>query len=123
MHAHTAQTPVTEAAPPLLIAILRGIQPMEVDAIADALVASGVRAIEVPLNSPDPLQSIARLRARCGDHCAIGAGTVLDVAAETGRRRQSTSSGDDVPSRPPPTARATGSGTRKAWPRPAWMSW
>lgn len=66
---------------PLLIAILRGIEPREVDAIADALTEAGLRIIEVPLNSPDPFTSISRLRARCGPDCAVGAGTVLDVDA------------------------------------------
>jgi 2-dehydro-3-deoxyphosphogalactonate aldolase len=66
---------------PLLIAILRGIEPLEVDAIADALMETGFRVIEVPLNSPDPFTSISRLRARCGPDCVVGAGTVLDVEA------------------------------------------
>jgi 2-dehydro-3-deoxyphosphogalactonate aldolase len=66
---------------PLLIAILRGIEPREVDAVADALMESGFRVIEVPLNSPDPFTSMARLRARCGPDCVVGAGTVLDVGA------------------------------------------
>ncbi len=69
---------------PLLIAILRGIEPREVDAIADALMESGFRVIEVPLNSPDPFTSITRLRARCGPNCVVGAGTVLDVGAVDG---------------------------------------
>ena len=62
-----------------LIAILRGVRPDEVEAIGDALVESGVRIIEVPLNSPDPLDSIARLSVRFEGRALIGAGTVLRV--------------------------------------------
>jgi len=67
-----------------LVAILRGVMPAEVADVAEALVAAGFTTIEVPLNSPDPLVSIARLVARFGDSCLVGAGTVLrvsDVAA------------------------------------------
>ena len=62
-----------------LIAILRGVTPDEVEAIGDALYEGGVRIIEVPLNSPDPLGSIARLSARFEGRALIGAGTVLRV--------------------------------------------
>ncbi|MDB5662898.1 MAG: hypothetical protein JWN59_1236 [Sphingomonas bacterium] len=61
-----------------LIAIVRGIRPEEADAVGDALFEAGIRIIEVPLNSPDPLNSIARLSARLGERATIGAGTVLD---------------------------------------------
>jgi 2-dehydro-3-deoxyphosphogalactonate aldolase len=67
-----------------LIAILRGVTPGEVEAIGDVLVAAGVRVIEVPLNSPDPMDSIRRLAQRFGTTTLIGAGTVMtpaDVAA------------------------------------------
>ncbi len=70
-----------------LIAILRGVQPHEVEAIGDALEAAGIAIVEVPLNSPDPIASIARLVARFGDRMLIGAGTVMkakDVAAVHG---------------------------------------
>jgi 2-dehydro-3-deoxyphosphogalactonate aldolase len=63
-----------------LVAILRGVRPSEVDAIGDVLVEAGITLIEVPLNSPDPFDSIARLCKRIGDHAMIGAGTVLNVA-------------------------------------------
>jgi 2-dehydro-3-deoxyphosphogalactonate aldolase len=63
-----------------LVAILRGVTPDAVEAIGDVLVAAGFRAIEVPLNSPDPLESIGRLQKRLGDRALIGAGTVTDVA-------------------------------------------
>lgn len=62
-----------------LIAIIRGITPDAVEAVGDALVEAGIRIIEVPLNSPDPLTSIARLARRLGDAALIGAGTVLTV--------------------------------------------
>jgi len=62
-----------------LIAILRGVRPDELPAIAEALIAAGIRAIEVPLNSPQPLESIGWLARTHGDHALIGAGTVLDV--------------------------------------------
>jgi 2-dehydro-3-deoxyphosphogalactonate aldolase len=60
-----------------LIAILRGVKPEEVEAIGDALDAAGITIIEVPLNSPSPLESIARLAARFGNRKLIGAGTVM----------------------------------------------
>jgi 2-dehydro-3-deoxyphosphogalactonate aldolase len=62
-----------------LVAILRGVRPDEVEAVAAALFDAGLRIIEVPLNSPDPFASIARLAARYGDEALIGAGTVLTV--------------------------------------------
>ncbi|MBN9531498.1 MAG: 2-dehydro-3-deoxy-6-phosphogalactonate aldolase [Alphaproteobacteria bacterium] len=67
-----------------LVAILRGVTPDEAVGIGEALVAAGFTTIEVPLNSPDPMVSIARLAGRFGGRCLIGAGTVLrvsDVAA------------------------------------------
>lgn len=60
-----------------LIAILRGITPAEVEAHGGALVEAGFDAIEVPLNSPDAHESIARLQQAFGQHASIGAGTVL----------------------------------------------
>jgi len=63
-----------------LVAILRGVRPDEVEAIGDALVAESVATIEVPLNSPEPIESIRRLAARLGDRALVGAGTVLDPA-------------------------------------------
>jgi 2-dehydro-3-deoxyphosphogalactonate aldolase len=65
-----------DAAP--VVAILRGVLPDEVLDIADALIRSGIRAIEVPMNSPEPLQSIRRLSEAFGETCVCGAGTVLD---------------------------------------------
>jgi 2-dehydro-3-deoxyphosphogalactonate aldolase len=62
-----------------IIAILRGVAPDEVVAVAQAIYDSGVRVIEVPLNSPDPFTSIKRLAAHFGDTAIVGAGTVLTV--------------------------------------------
>ena len=64
-----------------LVAILRGVKPDEVVAIGEALVDAGFTLIEVPLNSPDPLESIARLAGALKDRAVIGAGTVLDTAS------------------------------------------
>jgi len=60
-----------------LVAILRGVKPEEVEAIAATLVAEGFRLIEVPLNSPRPFESIARLAKSMPADALIGAGTVL----------------------------------------------
>ncbi|KHL04228.1 2-dehydro-3-deoxy-6-phosphogalactonate aldolase [Sinomonas humi] len=62
-----------------LVAILRGITPPEAETIGHALYAAGFRYVEVPLNSPDPLESIKLIRAALPDDCAVGAGTVLTV--------------------------------------------
>jgi 2-dehydro-3-deoxyphosphogalactonate aldolase len=59
-----------------LIAILRGVRPGEVGAIAAALEAAGITIVEVPLNSPDPLASIRVLARDFGERLLIGAGTV-----------------------------------------------
>lgn len=71
-----------------VVAILRGIRPDEVEAHAEALHAAGVRVVEVPLNSPDPLDSVRRLAAFKG-RLVFGAGTVLtpervDAVADAG---------------------------------------
>lgn len=63
-----------------IIAILRGITPAEVEAHVAALIEAGIETIEVPLNSPDPFDSIGRLITRFGDVAEIGAGTVLEVS-------------------------------------------
>ena len=62
-----------------IVAVLRGVSPSEIDAIGDVLVEAGIRILEVPLNSPDPFESIERLARRHGEHALVGAGTVLDT--------------------------------------------
>jgi len=74
-----------------VIAILRGVTPAEVLAVARALRAGGIATIEVPLNSPQPLDSIAMLAREFGPEALIGAGTVLgpdqaDAVADAGAR-------------------------------------
>jgi 2-dehydro-3-deoxyphosphogalactonate aldolase len=70
-----------------LVAIIRGVTPAEAEAIGGAIFEAGIRIIEVPLNSPDPLASIERLARLFGDEALIGAGTVLDPA-DVGRVRE-----------------------------------
>lgn len=62
-----------------LIAILRGVRPHEAVAIGGALIDAGIRKIEVPMNSPEPLKSIELLVRTFSDVAELGAGTVLDV--------------------------------------------
>jgi 2-dehydro-3-deoxyphosphogalactonate aldolase len=74
-----------------LVAIIRGVTPGEAEAIGEAIQEAGIRIIEVPLNSPDPLKSIENLAAKLGDRMLVGGGTVLkpdqvaDVKAAGGR--------------------------------------
>ena len=74
-----------------LVAIIRGVTPGEAVAIGEVLHEEGIRIIEVPLNSPDPLESIRLIAGALGDRALVGAGTVLDPAdvrrvAEAGGR-------------------------------------
>jgi 2-dehydro-3-deoxyphosphogalactonate aldolase len=67
-----------------LVAVLRGLKPDEAAPIGDALVDAGFTLLEVPLNSPDPLASIAAMAKRYAGRAIVGAGTVLtpqDVVA------------------------------------------
>ena len=63
-----------------IIAILRGVLPQDAVAICEEILAAGIDRIEVPLNSPEPFDSIARIVDAMGDRALIGAGTVLSVA-------------------------------------------
>lgn len=63
-----------------LIAILRGVEPEEAIAMAEALIDAGIDRIEVPLNSPEPLRSIEAMVQSLGQQALIGAGTVLTTA-------------------------------------------
>ena len=74
-----------------VVAILRGVRPDEVVEHVEALYAAGLRAVEVPLNSPEPLDSLRRIVAVFEGRMTIGAGTVLaadrvDAVAEAGGR-------------------------------------
>jgi 2-dehydro-3-deoxyphosphogalactonate aldolase len=74
-----------------LVAILRGLRPEEAVAVGEALVGAGVAVLEVPLNSPEPMESIRRLAGHLGARALVGAGTVMteaqvaEVAAAGGR--------------------------------------
>lgn len=67
-----------------LVAIIRGVTPAEAIPIARALVDGGIRIVEVPLNSPEPFDSIRAIADALGDSALVGAGTVLD-AKDVGR--------------------------------------
>lgn len=71
---------LADGAPPIA-AILRGIRPDEALDVAAALVEAGIRILEVPFNSPDPLASIGAMQQAFGDRAIIGGGTVLSVEA------------------------------------------
>ena len=60
-----------------LIAILRGITPLEAESVSDVLIEAGIKIIEVPLNSPRPFETIERMVKFHGDKGIFGAGTVL----------------------------------------------
>ncbi|RBP51622.1 2-dehydro-3-deoxy-6-phosphogalactonate aldolase [Arenicella xantha] len=62
-----------------VIAIIRGVKPDEVVEIGTAIHRAGIGIIEVPLNSPDPFNSIERLSNALGDECITGCGTLVNV--------------------------------------------
>ncbi|PCI87431.1 MAG: 2-dehydro-3-deoxy-6-phosphogalactonate aldolase [Hyphomicrobiales bacterium] len=62
-----------------LIAILRGVKPQEVLEIAQIIYQAGIKVIEIPLNSPEPYNSIEILQQAMGDEAVIGAGTVTNI--------------------------------------------
>jgi 2-dehydro-3-deoxyphosphogalactonate aldolase len=62
-----------------IVAIVRGVTPEEAPAIAEAVHGAGVRVIEVPMNSPRPLESISRLVETWGDRMVIGGGTLIEA--------------------------------------------
>ena len=74
-----------------LVAILRGLTPEEAIPVGEALVEAGIVVLEVPLNSPEPIESIRRLAKHFGDRALVGAGTVMtahqvsEIAAAGGR--------------------------------------
>jgi 2-dehydro-3-deoxyphosphogalactonate aldolase len=70
LHRHLDECP--------LIAIIRGVTPEDAEATVDAVHEAGIRIIEVPLNSPEPLKSIERIASKFGDRMLVGAGTVVD---------------------------------------------
>jgi 2-dehydro-3-deoxyphosphogalactonate aldolase len=63
-----------------LVAILRGIRPNEVVGVGEQLYSAGFRVLEVPLNSPDPIESIKKLRLALAMDCVVGAGTAYQAA-------------------------------------------
>ncbi len=66
-------------APISIVAILRGIAPEQCVEVSELLYRAGIRIIEVPLNSPEPFESIRRLRASLNPDCMVGAGTVMST--------------------------------------------
>jgi 2-dehydro-3-deoxyphosphogalactonate aldolase len=67
-----------------IMAIIRGVPPEDAVAVAKTMYEAGVRIIEVPLNSPEPFNSIASIVDEMGDQMLVGAGTVLDVQSVQG---------------------------------------
>jgi 2-dehydro-3-deoxyphosphogalactonate aldolase len=63
-----------------LVAILRGLTPEEAVPVGEALVGAGITVLEVPMNSPQPVESIRRLCRHFGDRALVGAGTVMTAA-------------------------------------------
>ena len=95
------------------VAIIRGVTPPEAVNIGEALYAGGLRAVEVPLNSPDPLQSISALAKAFKGRMVVGAGTVLraEQVEAVAAAHQSTKSATPTP----PTAQTTAERGRTAF--------
>ena len=70
LDSHLASMPV--------VAIIRGVTPDQVVDIANAIYSAGITVIEVPLNSPDPFNSIKKLSQALGNSCVVGCGTLLN---------------------------------------------
>ena len=98
-----------------IIAILRGISPPEAVSIGEALVEAGITVIEVPLNSPDPFDSIQTMTEALGDRAKVGAGTVLS-AEDVGRVRDAGGRIIVSPNCDPEVIRATVDAGMESWP-------
>ena len=98
-----------------IIAILRGITPSEAEAAAIALVDAGITTIEVPLNSPNPFESIKAMADAVGDRAVIGAGTVLSVE-DVNRVKQAGGSLVVSPNMDPRVIHATKTAGMQSWP-------
>lgn len=70
-----------------IVAILRGITPDEIVPVGCALISAGIKVIEIPLNSPEPFESIRRLAVEVSGEALVGAGTVLNIA-DVGRVKE-----------------------------------
>src|SRR5947208_88531 len=80
-----------------LVAILRSVRPEEAEDIVSALIDSGMTAIEIPLNSPDPFRSIEIAVKKAPAGILVGAGTVLTLEAVDRRVRHGHSTGEVDP--------------------------